>query len=619
MAAYSSTLHAAVTNDNASLSGTGAVPFATANDLHITAGAPEFNVGATIASVVQDIDGDSRPQGPAYDIGADEVAVSYTLTYTAGPNGMISGTSPQTVPMGGSGTPVTAVPDAGYHFVNWSDASTQNPRTDTNVMANVSVTANFAINTYTLTYTAGANGSIVGTSPQTVNYGANGTLVTATPDTGYHFVSWSDGYPTAARTDMNVMADVTATATFAINTYTLTYTAGANGSIVGTSPQMVNHGANGTLVTATPVAGYHFVSWSDGYPTAARTDMNVTADITATATFAINTYTLTYTAGANGTISGTSPQTVNHGANGSPVTAVPDSGYHFVSWSDGYPTAARTDMNVMADVNATATFALDTFTVTYDGNTNTGGTAPVDPNSPYAANALVTVLNQGTLVKAGSNFTGWNTLANGTGTAYAPGNTFNITANTTLFAQWTLIPTCVKTVLPNDNSTSGNARAPSTRFAASRSVYLIKATELAAAGYTTGSVPTSIGWNYQAGGTAGSAPLMIYMQNTADTTIPQEHDLATAIAGMTTVHNATTALPAAAGPFDITFSGGSPFTYTGGGLYVAFDWGQYAGTLGRRYRHLVQQHGPCKRPGGRQSNRLAPRPRLPATSVPRHA
>ena len=57
---------------------------------------------------------------------------------------------------------MTAVPDTGYHFVNWSDASTANPRTDINVTANVTVTANFAINTYTLTYTAGANGTITG-------------------------------------------------------------------------------------------------------------------------------------------------------------------------------------------------------------------------------------------------------------------------------------------------------------------------------------------------------------------------------------------------------------------------------------------------------------------------
>ena len=50
------------------------------------------------------------------------------------------------------------------------------------------MTATFAINTYTLTYTAGANGTITGTSPQTVDYGASGTEVTAVPNTGYHFV-----------------------------------------------------------------------------------------------------------------------------------------------------------------------------------------------------------------------------------------------------------------------------------------------------------------------------------------------------------------------------------------------------------------------------------------------
>ncbi len=59
--------------------------------------------------------------------------------------------------------------------------------------ANVSVSANFAINTYTLTYTAGAERHDPGTTPQTVNHGGSGTPVTAVPNTGYHFVSWSDG------------------------------------------------------------------------------------------------------------------------------------------------------------------------------------------------------------------------------------------------------------------------------------------------------------------------------------------------------------------------------------------------------------------------------------------
>src|SRR6185295_19737978 len=98
-------------------------------------------------------------------------------------------TSPQTVSCGDSGTAVTAVPNACYHFVNWSDGSTANPRTDTNVNANVNVTANFAINTYTLIYTAGANGAVTGTSPQTVNCGDSGTAVTAVPNACYHFVN----------------------------------------------------------------------------------------------------------------------------------------------------------------------------------------------------------------------------------------------------------------------------------------------------------------------------------------------------------------------------------------------------------------------------------------------
>ena len=61
--------------------------------------------------------------------------------------------------------------------------------------------------------------------------------MTAVPNTGYHFVDWSDGVLTAARTDLNVMANVNATANFAIDTFTLTYTAGAGGTITAYRPK----------------------------------------------------------------------------------------------------------------------------------------------------------------------------------------------------------------------------------------------------------------------------------------------------------------------------------------------------------------------------------------------
>ena len=219
--------------------------------------------------------------------------------------------------------------------------------------------ANFTISYYTLSYLAGAGGTISGPTTQLLSHGANGTAVTAVPSAGYHFVGWSDGVSTASRTDISVMADLTVTASFAINQYTLTYLAGANGSISGTTPQTVNHGGSGTSVTAVADAGYHFTSWSDGVLTATRTDTNVMADLTVTASFAINQYTLTYLAGAYGFISGTTSQTVNHGGNGAAVNAVADAGYHFVSWSDGVLTATRTDTNVMADLMVTASFVVN--------------------------------------------------------------------------------------------------------------------------------------------------------------------------------------------------------------------------------------------------------------------
>ena len=91
---------------------------------------------------------------------------------------------------------------------------------------------------------------------------------------------------------------------------------------------------------------------------------------------------------------------------------------------------------------ATGWTAYPTYTVTYDGNENTGGSVPTDSNSPYACGSTVTVLgNTGSLVRTGYNFTGWNTEANGSGTGYTAGKTFTISANTTLYAQWELIPT----------------------------------------------------------------------------------------------------------------------------------------------------------------------------------
>jgi hypothetical protein len=243
------------------------------------------------------------PTGGSYtvaDVSANHVIVAgfapdtYTVTYTAGPGGTIAGEAEQTVRYGEDGTEVEAVPDPGFRFTGWSDGVLTAKRTDTGVMADLSVTAGFAAaDIFTLTYTAGLGGTIAGEAAQTVRYGENGTEVEAVPDPGFHFTGWSDEVTTAKRTDTGVMADLSVTAGFALNTYTLTYAAGPGGTVAGDNPQTVTHGEDGAEVEAVPDRGYHFTGWSDGVMTAKRTDTGVMADLAVTAGFARTTMATT--------------------------------------------------------------------------------------------------------------------------------------------------------------------------------------------------------------------------------------------------------------------------------------------------------------------------------------
>jgi len=75
-------------------------------------------------------------------------------------------------------------------------------------------------------------------------------------------------------------------------------------------------------------------------------------------------------------------------------------------------------------------------TLTYDGNTNDGGAVPAAPTNLVHNSSVTVPDNTGALTKAGKVFASWNTASNGSGTTYLPGETFAITANTTLYAIW---------------------------------------------------------------------------------------------------------------------------------------------------------------------------------------
>jgi hypothetical protein len=118
-------------------------------------------------------------------------------------------------------------------------------------------------------------------------------------------------------------------------------------------------------------------------------------------------------------------------------------GYDLVSWNtaaDGngmsYAPGATFPMGT-ANMSLFPQWAK-TYTVTYSGNGSTGGTAP-GGNHAYVPDNVVTVpVNTGNYVRPSYTFANWNTAADGSGTIYAPGATFNMGAeNMTLYAQWT--------------------------------------------------------------------------------------------------------------------------------------------------------------------------------------
>jgi len=262
---------------------------------------------------------------PTYFCMDDFGAPAYTITATAGENGTITPSGEIVVAEGGEQS-FTIEAATGYHIasvmvdeVEAIESLVDGVYTFTNVTESHTIAATFAINTFTITATAGENGTIT-PEEATVNYGANAEF-TITPATGYHIVSvMVDETENVTETVIaaegvytfeNVTANHTIAAAFAINNYIITATAGDNGTITPAQVS-VNYGAS-QEITITANDGYRIASVMvdetedvtaqvvDGV----YTFENVTADHTIAASFEAipsTTHTITLTVGEHGTV-----------------------------------------------------------------------------------------------------------------------------------------------------------------------------------------------------------------------------------------------------------------------------------------------------------------------------
>ena len=360
---------------------------------------------------------------------------THTLNVTVFGNGSVVKDPDQINYNYGTIVTLTATPDTGWHFVGWSGDATgsDNPLTVT-MNTNKNITALFEIDTHTLNVTVFGNGSVT-KNPDQINYNY-GTIVTltATPDTGWHFVGWSGdatGSDNPLTVTMNV--DKNITSLFGINTYIVTATvSGTNGAVLPLV-QTVNYG-NTVSVVITPDAGYHITSVTDngtdvtnsvvdnGDGTYTYTIAAVIENRDVVVTFAIDTYTITASAGSNGSISPSGDIVINYGDN-QIFTITPDTGYHILDvTADGSSQSVITTYtfnNITANHTISATFEIDTHTlnVTVFGN----GSVVKDPDQiNYNYGTIVTLT---ATPDTGWHFVGWS------GDATGSNNPLTITMN----------------------------------------------------------------------------------------------------------------------------------------------------------------------------------------------
>ena len=144
---------------------------------------------------------------------------------------------------------IEAVANYGYHFVQWNDGNTDNPRNIV-VTEDITYTAELTANTYTVSTKVNddAMGYVSGAGPYL--YTAEATL-TAKANPFYRFVQWSDGITDNPRVVM-VEKDSLFTAEFEIETF----------NVVAASGEP-DRGRVKVILVAEPIEGFEFSHWSD--------------------------------------------------------------------------------------------------------------------------------------------------------------------------------------------------------------------------------------------------------------------------------------------------------------------------------------------------------------------
>ncbi len=235
----------------------------------------------------------------ARDLMGNALQTDYVWTFTTIPQVILSSSPVAGGTTAGAGTfaqgssvTVTATPNPGYSFSNWTENGTivsVNSSYQFTMAGNRTLVANFTVQ-YVVSLSSNPEPGGTTTGSGSYNAGTEVT-VTASPNAEYNFVNWTENGTIVSATLSYIFplnASTTLVANFAIKTYTLNVTA-VNGT-VAKNPNLAAYNSGATVqLTATPDEDYTFTSWSgdatgstNPLAVTMNADKNITANFTAT-------------------------------------------------------------------------------------------------------------------------------------------------------------------------------------------------------------------------------------------------------------------------------------------------------------------------------------------------
>ncbi|MBR4461226.1 MAG: InlB B-repeat-containing protein, partial [Erysipelotrichaceae bacterium] len=264
------------------------------------------------------------------------------LTVTFDPNNGDAATS-LTVDEGSKLTKPTPDPELeGHSFLGWFDGNNQFDFDNDTVTEDLTLKAKYDIDTFTVTYVV--DGETYET--ETVEYGEKATKPADPEKEGCTFAGWYDG-ENEYDFDTEVKDDLTLTAKFSTNEYTVTFD--ADGGTPEPEAQTVKHGEKAVKPETDPAKeGYTFLGWYDG-ANEYDFDTEVKDDLTLTAKYEVIKLTVTFV--VDGETYDT--QTVEYGQKAEEPEAPEKEGYAFAGWYDGedeydFDTEVKEDLTLTA-------------------------------------------------------------------------------------------------------------------------------------------------------------------------------------------------------------------------------------------------------------------------------